>query len=43
MIREAKSVDEVRGILNYANWTKPDGNLRRQFLRAAKEKINALS
>ena len=42
MIAEAQTVEQVRAVVNYANWSKPDGRMRRLFLRVAKKRIEQL-
>ena len=42
MIADAKTVGQVKAVVNYANWTKPDGQMRRLYLRTAKKRIEQL-
>lgn len=42
-IREAKTEQEVRFILNFMNWTKPTGGERRRFLRLAYDRLRDIN
>lgn len=43
MLKEATTVDQVRKVMNYANWTRPSGRDRRDYLAVMKLRLKELN